>query len=492
MLKVLEQCYEVHPIGVKGNQMTIPKPTISTPIKKPAHVDTIVPTPTAPLKVKLNVANGSGSHANSSQILKKLINDESFVNPLCFDCVEDLTHIARVIRSFILTPPRLDDLEILNSISATLSGYIEEFIEHLDQSSETVDPIKAIYCMSLIGLLNVSRLSSKDSLKDYNSFDLVMRLYAFDFTGSFDLIFSAAIESYVALLNKFKIHDAEVSSYSSHLFTLCFDAPGILSKTSSIIALAQVFSKYSEYRSYIIDQLLIKSTDTDIVEIQKNSIVIIMACLQALCQSEDQINNKMALISSILTSCLSYCWKGEGNELPKGSNVFFILMDELQNIYSDFNWPTASIALNQCTIQMFHYLLKDESSNNSAQKGSLMLKLRILDILANISKVIYSSSGNSEKRSLWQSISHNYMFSSILSPKIAFEALNQSVSIFDQESYHSLLQSGPLSKIPERVTGLFIKLISCEVTQLRSKAIKNLFNLTSSSQLCRSNYVKEQ
>lgn len=496
MLKVLEQCYEVHPVTVKENQMTIPKPIVSTPIKsvplKSAHVETTTSTPTA-LKVKLNVASGSGSRFNSSETLKKLINDGSFVNPLCFDCVEDLTQIARVIRSFVLSPPQPNDSELFNSISPTLSGYIEEFIEHLDQCSETIDPIKAIYCISLIGLLNISRLSAKDSLKDYNSIDLVMRLYSFDISGSSDLILSVVIESYVALLNKFKIHDAEVSSYSSHLFNLCFDAPGIHSKTSSIIALAQVFSKYPEYRSYIIDQLLIKSTDSEMVEIQKNSSIIIMTCLQALCQSDDQMNNNTSLISSILTSCLSYCWKGEGgNELPKGSNVFFILMEELQKNYSDCNWPIASIALNQCTIQMFHYLLKDDAVNNSAQKGSLMLKLRHLDVLANISKLISSSSPNSsEKRSLWQSISQNSLFPSILSPTIAFEALNQPTTIFDQEFYNYFLQSGPLSKIPERVIGLFIKLISCEVTQLRSKAIKNLFNLTSSSQLCKSNYVSQ-
>ena len=83
------------------------------------------------------------------------------------------------------------------------------------------------------------------------------------------------------------------------------------------------------------------------------------------------------------------------------------------------------------------------------------------------------------------------MFLTILSPKNAFEALNQLVTIFDQDSYNSLMQSGPLSKIPERVTGLFIKLISCEVIQLRSKAIKNLFNLMNSSQLCKSNYVRQ-
>ena len=256
--------------------------------------------------------------------------------------------------------PQQNDAEIFASIAFTLAKYIEEFIEHLDQSYETIDPVKAIYCMSLIGLLNNNRLFAKDTLKDYNSFDLVMRLYALDNTRSSDLILSAVIESYVALLNKFKIHDAEVSSYSSHLFNLCFEAPGILSKTSSIIALAQVFSNYPEYRSYIIDQLLIKSTDSENIEVQKKSSVIIMTCLQALCQSDDQINNKVALISSILTSCLSYCWKGEGgNELPKGSNVFFILIDELQKNYSDFNWPIASFDLNQCTIQMFHYLLKD-------------------------------------------------------------------------------------------------------------------------------------
>lgn len=481
MLKVVEQCYEVKPINVKENQMTIPKPITSTPIKNilpKSDVATSASTPTA-LRVKLNVANGSGSNVNPLQILKKLVADESFVNPLCFDCIEDLAQIARVIKSFVLSPPQPNDSEIFESISPTLTKYIEEFIEHLDQSSEAVDSIKAIYCMSLIGLLNVSRLSSKDTLKDYNSFDLVMRLYSLDVTNSSDLILNVVIESYVALLNKFKVNDSEVSAYSSHLFNLCFEAPGILSKTSSMIALAQVFSKYPEYRNYIIDQLLIKATDSENVEIQKNSSVAIMTCLQALCQSE------AAVVSSILTSCLSYCWKGEGNDLPKGSSVFFIMMEELQNIYSDFHWPIAATALNQCTIQMFHFLLKDESTNKA-----LMLKLRLLDVLANISKVVSASTGPTEKRSLWSSISQNTLFPIILAPKPAYEALNQSTATFDQETYSSLLQSGPLSKIPERVTGLFIKLISCEVIQLRSKAIKNLFNLMNSTQLCKANYVK--
>ena len=67
------------------------------------------------------------------------------------------------------------------------------------------------------------------------------------------------------------------------------------------------------------------------------------------------------------------------------------MMEELQNIYSDFHWPIAATALNQCTIQMFHFLLKDESTNKA-----LMLKLRLLDVLANISKVVSASTGPTE------------------------------------------------------------------------------------------------
>lgn len=485
MLKVLEDCYEVQATTSHVNQpeMTIPNPIISTPVKqktsKPVNNE-VVSTPSA-LKVKLNVAGGS---SNTGLILKKLIQEECFVNPLCFDCEEDLTQIARVISSFSLSPPQASELELFEYVNDTLSKYIEEVIEHLDQSSESIDSVKAAYCMSLIGLLNVGRLSTKELLKDYNSFDLIMKFYALRSSDSFDMILSSVIESYVALLTKFKIHDAEISSYSTHLFDLCFESSGPQSRTSSIIALSQVFSKYSEYRSYIIDQLLMKSSDSENAETQKLGATIILTCLQALCSDSNALN----LISSIMSSCLSYCWKGEGNELPKGSAIFFALIDELLNVYSNYRWPIAAVALNQCTIQMFHYLLKEESS-----KGSLFLKLKFLDVLSNISKVVSSDSEVVEKRSIWPLISQNSWFTSILSPKIAFENLNQNVECsktFDQEFYLNFLRSGPLSKVPERVIGLLIKLISSEVVQLRSKAIKNLFNLMNSSQLCESNYVK--
>jgi hypothetical protein len=488
MLKVLEECYEVQATShVNQTEMTISNPIISTPVKqkayKPISNNEVLSTPST-LKVKLNVSGGS---SNSGLILKKLIQEESFVNPLCFDCEEDLSQIARVISSFSLFPPQSADLELFESINETLSKYIDEVIEHLDQSSESIDSVKAAYCMSLIGLVNVARLNTKELLKDYNSFDLVMKLNALCSSDSFDLILSVVIESYVALLTRFKIHDTEISSYSTHLFDLSFKSSGPLSKTSSIIALSQVFSKYSEYHSYIVDQLLMKCTDAENSETHKLGVIIILTCLQALALCSD--SNALNLTSSIISSCLNYCWKGEGNELPKGSNIFFTLIDELLNVFSNYRWPIAAVALNQCTIQMFHHLLKEESS---VQKGSLLLKLRFLDILSNISKVISSDSEQVEKRSTWLLISQNNWFSSILSPKISFENLNQnfeSRSTYNQEFYSNFLRSGPLSKVSDRVIGLLIKFISSEVVQLRSKAIKNLFNLMNSTQLCESNYV---
>ena len=118
-------------------------------------------------------------------------------------------------------------------------------------------------------------------------------------------------------------------------------------------------------------------------------------------------------------------------------------------------------------------------------------------ILSNISKVVSSDAScnyNHDKSSFWQAIGQNPFFSTILSPKSVFESLNSTIfecDQFDQETFSSFLRSAcPLVKIPERVTGLFIKLISSEVIQLRSKAIKNLFNLMNSAQLSKSNYVK--
>ena len=494
MLKVLEQCYDVKFVhSRKERLMTIPNPIVSVPTKTaaPKQSDS---TP-KPLKVKLNVTNGSSSSSTAGPLLKKLIKDESFVNPLCFDCEEDLIQIARLIRSFSFSPPQADDFELVESICPTLSNYLVEVLEHLDQTTESIDPIKAAYCICLIGLLNIGRLSSKETLKDYNSFDLVFRFYSLTSDkSSFDSILSVVIESYVALLNKFKIHDAEVSSYSSHMFYFCFESFGLLSGTSSIIAISQVFSKYPEYRTYIIDQLLMKSSDSESFDVQKLSITIISSCLQALCTHADNTSN-IASVSSIISSCLNYFWKGDGHELPKSSNIFFLMMDELQTVFSDFNWPIASTVLNQCAIQMFHYLLKEESTASS--KGSLFLKLRLLDVLSNISKVVSSDAScnyNHDKRSFWQAIGQNPFFSTILSPKAVFESLNSTIfecDQFDQETFSSFLRSAcPLVKIPERVTGLFIKLISSEVIQLRSKAIKNLFNLMNSAQLSKSNYVK--
>ena len=498
MLKILEQCYQIKLANIKESQMTITNPN-STPIKsnasKALSADEPISTPNC-LKIKLNVA---GIANNTGQILKKLVQEESFVNPLCFDCEGDLIQISRVIKSFSISPPKSVDLELIESIHPLLFKYIEEFFESMDQSHESIDSIKATYCLSLIGLLNVSRLSSKEVLKDYNSFDQVMRLFSLCSSDSSDLIMSAVIESFIALLKKFKIQDVQISSYCSHLLNLCFDITGTQSKIriSSIIALAQVFSKYSEYRTYLIDQLLMRSSDSENADIQKMAISMIISCLQGLCLAEEPVN-KTNLVTSLLTYCLNYFWKGEGKgtEIPKSSPAFFIMMEELQVIYSDWHWPIASYALNQCTIQMFHYLLKDDAVSGSIAnlKNSLLLKLRFLDILANVAKTLYINSEYSDKRSIWNSMTQNSWFDLVLSPKTSIESLTLSLSPviepITSEYFFALLRSCPLEKIPERVIGLFVKLISSEIIQMRSKAIKNLFYLMNSAHICKTNYVK--
>jgi hypothetical protein len=490
MVKILEQCYESKPVFISESpsSMTIPNPKTSTPIKQLQLKKAVIQDTPNSLKVRLTVANSS---SNSVQSLNKLIQDESFVNPLCFDCQDDLKCMIKIIRHYSESPPRNEECEIFASLASVLSKYMEEVCERLEENDHQIDSMKAMYSMLLIGFLNIERYSSNEALKSYNSFDLVMRLFALCDTSEGDMILSAVLDSYIGLLRRFKVHDSEVSSYISHLLRLSFEHKGSLSKIGAFIALSQMFSRYKDYRSYIMDQLLVRSSDTENSGSSKTGITLIISCLQALLCSDEL--DKISSLSSFLSSCLNFFWKGDsGTELPKNSFVFFVFIEELQLIYSDWHWPVAVTVLNQCTIQMFHYLLRDDASN---VKGSLMLKLRFLDILANISKIVSLSASkpsSNEKAPSWKLVSQNSWHSFIFSPKIAFECLNPSLiqnQTLDDEYYVTFCQSSTLIKIPERVTGLFIKLISSDTTQLRSKAIKNLFTLMGSAQLSKANYV---
>lgn len=491
MIKILEDCYsslESTPqITSCNSSMTVPNPQIATPVKSAKNKPAAPNTPTS-AKVRLNVA---GSTDNAAEILKKLIVDESFVNPLCFDCTDDLGPMIRVIRSFSLSPPVSDDFELFLNLSQTLSGYLEDVNNYISESSDIIDSSKASYCMCIVGLLNISRLANEETLKDYTPFSAAIRFYDLSrYSESADIILSALIESYISLLQKFRVHDAEISSYSTEIFNLCFDAPGPCTKAMATLALSQLFSKYPEYRAYVIDNSLMRASDSESVENQKLGGVILLSCLQALSHSDDFNTNSAC--SNYLNYWLNYCWKSDGNELPKASSIYFNFVEELQSVYSNHLWPSASQLLNHCAVQMFHYVLKDESSSSGAPKGSLMLKMKFLDILSSISHTTCSSySQATEKHSFLVTLHQNPWFQRLLNPRAAFINLDSSTQIgkYDQEAYAEYLLSGPLCKISERVVGLLVKLISCETTQLRSKAIKNLFALMNSSQLSKPNYV---
>lgn len=496
MLKILQQCYETNSCVqnqdlCRDSNMTVSKPNLAPiPITAVAHNKKNENRTVTSLKIKLNYPGDTPSE--SGELLLKLINEDSFVNPLCFDCGDDLSLIVQVIRSFIVATPQKQYLEALDNISPTLYSHIHHVFENLEQSSESLEPLKALYCISLLTLLNINRASIlKETLKDFNSFDQVLKLIPCCNVDDYDLMLGLVIDSYICVLNRFKIQDSDISLYLSYLLDLCFDlSSGPLSKTSAIIGLSQVFSKYPDFSKFIIDQALMRAIDSEESEGQKMGVTIVLTCLQALSVQDGE--NSLLKISSNLSACLNYLWKGDGNgnEAIKGSSMFFTLIEEAQGIYLNTHWPIAAVVMNHCTVQMFHVLLKDDSLSNG--KGKLTLKLRFLDALSSTAGLISSSQPLKKNlHSVWQMLEVSPIFEIVLYPIKCLQNTHSEFkdNNFTDESYLNSINS-LLGKIPERVTGLLIKLISSEIVQIRSKAIKNLFALMNSSQMSESNYVK--
>jgi hypothetical protein len=264
------------------------------------------------IKVRLNVVNGSDS---AVELLQKLLADESFVNPLCFDCEDDLAVMSKIIRWYSQSPPKLDDAKTFYALNQTLSQYLEDISCHLNESSESIDSMKAAYCMCIIGFLNIGALASEDGLKGYTSISSLLSFYELckEYKSTY-MILSAIIESYVAILQNFRLPDEEISQYSDCMFNFCFQSPGPNVKAISILAFAQTFSKYSDFRTYMIDQVLMRAIDSENTETQKLGVSIILTCFQALsCAEIGPLT--LSLVTSLLNYCLNFCWKVDGSEL---------------------------------------------------------------------------------------------------------------------------------------------------------------------------------
>lgn len=455
MCAVLEDCFAVEAVvyteeSLNATSMTIPQP----PIKSKGFVDS--PAKLASSKIKLNASSAFIS-ADALGAFRKLCTDDAFVSPLCFDCRDDLGALARIIRSLLASPPRPEDLPELSAQIPTFTQFIRDYSDCLQEKRlERSDTAKALYCLCLIALCNVHRAGQNSALAGvYFSVDELMTVVktaiegdlTADDQGEVEGITALVLDSYTRLQDSFSLPESEVSSLASHLLDLLFSPllqSGHQIQRACALGLQAAFNAHGGvFRTWILEQVMSRALDSDSAALLRSSSALLLLLLQG---APAQLN-----------FVLTYLWKGDGSELPRGSVLFNHLFEDLLLTASNNNsqkWPASPLILHQCCLQMFHALLKSDL----AAKGAVLLKLRFLDQLT--SAAISKSEGR--PRGLLASL-ESAKTSEVISADQIDAAMNA------------------LKLIPERVAGLLIKLISMsEAVQFRSRAIKNLYLLMSS------------
>lgn len=469
MVAILEECFE-HETPVyraqESNQPQLPQFTAMTipepPLMKPA---------TAANKVKLLVG---ASSVDAVVAFNRLIEAESFVSPLCFDCHDDLSLMGRVLRTFtsMTTPPRCSDIPLLDAslVCDTFGRFIRDYLECLQEQRIEADPAKALYCMCLIAFCNVYRrmaMSEGLSLQNipYTPFDDFMAIERVAHASAaadgannndhseFELVCSAAIDSYTRL----PPNETDTSAQVNHLIELffAFDS-SIQLKRACISGLVTAFPLFSGVFSiFILEQAMNRCLQSGSPSVNRSTAALLLSVLQV-----------SPALSGHLNFILNYMWKGDGSELPKGASLFATFFEESLNCAFNPKFPASSFICNHCCLQMFHALLKGDDTTSA--KGAFLLKLRFLDQLTTAATTLSGNSGE------------------VGSCRGLMAAMESCMSVLLTESAHPS-SADVLKKIPERVTGLLVKLISGDAAQLRSKAIKNLYILMNSPVLDSSN-----
>ncbi len=461
MIAVLEECFEKETCVYQA----IPTATSTTtakinqlPMTIPEPVDAATSV-VAGSKIKLFVGSSPG---DAVKAFNGLVETESFVSPLCFDCRDDLSVMGRVLRAFTEAfPPRLNAIPLLNSslIGDVFAQYIRDYLECLQEQRIELDSAKALYCISLIAFCNVYRqaaISEGLPLQSvpyfaFDDFVSVVRVAQQSSPGDdrseLDLICSAAIDSYTRL----PAHEQEASAQVNHLIELFFAADSSLQLRRACAAgLSAALALFDgAFAVFILEQSMNRCLQTGTARVNKATAALLLSALQF-----------SPALSGHLNFILNYLWKGDGTELPKGAGLFAAVFEEALNCAFNAKWSVSASVCNQCCLQMFHALLKTEDS----AKGAILLKLRFLDQLTTAATVL-SASGDQQpptSRGLMAAIEGTFVSPACPANSSSLEALK---------------------RIPERVAGLLIKLISGEAAQLRSKAIKNLYVLMSSTVL---------
>lgn len=460
MCALLEDCFAVEAVvyteeSSNAISMTIPQP----PIKSKGFVDS--PAKLASSKIKLNASSAFIS-ADALVAFRKLCADEAFVSPLCFDCRDDLGALTRIIRSLLASPPRPEDLPELSAQIPAFTQFIRDYSDCLQEKRiERNDTAKALYCLCLVALCNVHRAGQSSALAGvYFPVDELMTVVktaiegdlTADDQGEVERIAALVLDSYTRLQDSFSLPESEVSSLASHLLDLLFSPlsqSGHQIQRACAQGLQASFNAHSGvFRTWILEQVMSRALDSNTAALLRSSSALLLLLLQG----------APAQLNFILT----YLWKGDGSELPRGSALFNQLFEDLllttisNNNNNSQKWSASPLILHQCCLQMFHALLKSDL----AAKGAVLLKLRFLDQLT--SAAIIKSEGRS--RGLLAALESSTW------------AKTNEVS-----SDHIDAAMNALKLIPERVAGLLIKLISMsEAVQFRSRAIKNLYVLMSS------------
>ncbi len=455
MIGVLEECFEKETAIYQGTKPA-PEPIQQLRMTVPEPVDHSA---AAISKIKLFVGSEAG---DAVAAFNRLIETESFVSPLCFDCRDDLSLMGRVLRSFTKSSSlNLNDLPHLNFalICDTFVQYIRDYLECLQEQRVEPDHAKAMYCMCLIAFCNVYRravISEQIQLQNvpyfpFDDFMLIARATAGNLNedrGEFELICSAAIDSYTRL----PAHEMEASAQVNHLIELFFAVESSIQlRRSCVSGLSAAFPLFNgAFSVFILEQTMSRCLQIGTAPLNKATAALLLSVLQS-----------SPNVSSHLNFVLNYLWNSDGSELPKGAGLFAAFLDEALTCAFNPKWPVASTVSNHCCLQMFHALLKTEDSS----KGAILLKLRFLDQLTTAATAL----------SINQVTANRGLMAAI-----------ESTFVVDNSSSNST-SSEALKKIPERVAGLLIKLISGDAAQLRSKAIKNLYVLMNSTVLDSSN-----
>jgi hypothetical protein len=294
-----------------------------------------------------------------------------------------------------------------------------------------------------------------------------------------DTIAALTLETYTAIVSKFRLDGSELAGLLSQSLAMTFDKAFVKGTVRAALfqLISAIFAKYPDMHSLVIDQVLASAADQP-----KLAWSLLLGSLSAFAASSFEPAAIQTTISAHLSSILDYLWKSDNPEwVSRSSASLSCWVDELLAQTSDPSWPLSCFILNYVTVQIFYASLREDTA-----KTPIPLKLKLLDVLTAIAAALaapLSAPTQSFINSSLAELPHNPAFAGIFAPERIFKNLGTFYDVrpengaVTRELLLQFISNGPLSKVPERTVSLLVKLISSDATLVRSKAIKNLHSM---------------